>query len=468
VALLLVLGFAPQAAAQITLSQDFDSGSLNVEESVVSGTEITLEPRRFYGVDEYEWGGPRYRDWNWDWVFFRATGVQDESVSFRIPLEGSFLDSYRSEYRYLYSYDSVTWFFFDAATVDSTYYNFSNDAPFTEDEVYVAVNLPYTVQMTTDHTSSLRESPFVSRTASGDENFVIGRSAGGIDDLGRTISPQDIYAYMITDIAAAGSKVKIVLMAGNHSGEHLGNYLLQGMVDFLISSDPSASELRELADFYVYPQVDPDGRWAGYFRSNPENPELNHNRYWDDPTGFTDITIVRDAMLADTEGEVEVFFDCHDSGIWPTPGLFFIPTYSDPIFLRAIADLEPSIEHWRFVIAGDYTHYADGWALSSDGLNARYAYVPEPVAIPREPAEYYFNMGQSYMLALLEGLRASVDDDGDAGPGDADADVDESVDASPDADGGNVYPGGGGCGCSLGASNMVSQRAIALLLFPLD
>jgi hypothetical protein len=88
VALLLVFGFAPRAAAQITLSQDFDSGSLNVAESVVSGSEITLEPRRFYGVTEHEWLGWRGRTWNWQWVFFRATGVQDESVSFRIPLEG--------------------------------------------------------------------------------------------------------------------------------------------------------------------------------------------------------------------------------------------------------------------------------------------------------------------------------------------------------------------------------------------
>ena len=72
-------------------------------------------------------------------------------------------------------------------------------------------------------TESLKQYSYVQPTASGDENFSIattlGSTTGKLDFFGRAVPQHDILAYKITNEAATGPKTKVVLMAGNHSGE---------------------------------------------------------------------------------------------------------------------------------------------------------------------------------------------------------------------------------------------------------
>ena len=58
-----------------------------------------------------------------------------------------------------------------------------------------------------------------------------------------------------------------MLVGGVHANETLGNFTLEGLVDFLVSDDLEAAQLRRYAEFYVYPMANPDGRYAGYNRS---------------------------------------------------------------------------------------------------------------------------------------------------------------------------------------------------------
>ena len=429
---LLMLAVACGAASgQVALFQDFDSGSLDVVRSSInlsdpSAPVITLDPRN-------TWAN---RSSYWWWVHFRAEGLQDATPTFRITQRTSGL---RSEHRWLYSYDQTHWSYFDHGSAAGGVYQFSNNAAFTQDSVYVADMLPYPVARTEAHVASIRTSPYVHPTASANADLVIGQTpgtAGGdyygnpyYTELGGEVPSQNLYAFKITDAAANGPKTKIVVMVGNHSGEMLSHYAVEGMVDKLISNDAEMAALRQAAEFYVYPQVDPEGRYVGFYRTSPINPETDHNRLWSDFYGRGDpqfnpeVLAVEQAMRTDTDGGAEYFLDFHST--WETlEGYPYCNiALSESAFLLHLADREPEF------VDGMRTDplnsaYSQGWAALSPaegGLGAVYTGTPEFGMKPGQTPERLREIGAGFALAFYDTLAAGLPD---CDPGDADGDGD--------------------------------------------
>lgn len=377
------------AGVQISLSQDFDSGSLDVANSTVDGTTVSLVGRNTWTDLSY---ADRYR-----WVYFKASGVEGVRPQFNIAAY-TFLGSLH-DHRFVYSYDQTNWQFFDRGSISGMDYVFDNYQSFTQDEVYVAYSLPYPLARTQQHMAQVAASSYVRPTASGSADFAIGRSAGGVDDCDRAILPNDLYGYLITDPTLTGDRLKVVLAGGNHPCETMGSHALEGMIDFILSDDPIAVGLRAKADFYVYPQMNPDGRVAGYYRSTPENPDKDFNRYWHNPTGFTDMTAVRDAMLADTGGDVDYLFDFHGMfGPWTRPHYFAVrPSDVGSDFAAALARIEPEIVETATAATPGMLR---DWAMSWAGLKAEYAFTAEFGAHPGVLEERLDEMGANYARAL--------------------------------------------------------------------
>ena len=255
--LLLFLLSGSTAWGAITLDADFDHGGLDEANSFVSGNLVQLA-----GRDNYNTG-------QWKWLYFSAAGVNNQQPTFRIDDNFDTGGSDLVNHAMVYSYDQENWSFFEnnARNSSAGTFTFSNNTAFTQDEVWVAYGLPYPASRVASHTAQLVTNPWVSPTTSGNSALVIGQSPGGIDDLGRSIAPQDMFGYKISDLSEPGPKKKIALVSGVHSNETLGNYTLEGLVDFLVSDEWEAAVLRRYADFYVYPLANPDGRFAGYNRS---------------------------------------------------------------------------------------------------------------------------------------------------------------------------------------------------------
>ncbi len=403
-----LLALAAAGRAQIRLDQDFDSGSLNVAATTIDSTNplqplISLEPRRFAG----SWGGNHW------WVYFKLSGVQGLTPRFRIPTAGAF-QSYSNLHRWVYTTSPLnenSWRFFDHGSLSSGYFTFSNQAAFAAQDIHVAYGIPCTVSRTAANTRALVGHRFVSATRSGNASLVIGRTPGTTgghyrDDLGRTVPAQDLYAYKISDPAVPGPRRKVVITTGNHSGEHTGTWTLQGFVDFVVGNDPAAVELRRLAEVYVYPQSDPEGRHQGYFRSNPENPTRNHNRFWDQPAGFTDVTLVTRAMRLDTGGDVDFFFDFHSYGSATGIGFYRhstgVPT---SLYASHLRSLEPAL----LDMGGSQSNIglASVWAASNVGLRADVSLTPESGFLAGQPVRRYLELGENYARAVLLAIQKS-------------------------------------------------------------
>jgi hypothetical protein len=400
------------ASAVITLDAGFDSGGLclspsnacddNGVASTVSGNVVTL-----VGRDNFNAG-------TWKWIYFRADGVSGQQVMFQIGDDFATGGSSLNNHRMMYSYNQTDWFFFDNNNRIAPTFSFHNNLPFAQNSVYVGYGPAYPYQRTVDHTASIASSPWVSQTAAGNSSLVLGLSPGGTDDIGRTITPRNLYGYKITDPAETGPKQKIVLVSGVHANETLGNFTLEGLVDFLVSDDLEAGQLRRYAEFYVYPMANPDGRFAGYNRSTVQRVNVDPNRAWNPPTYYdpdevpvqtlSDIQEVGQSMRLDTGQNIDYMIDFH-STVNPSPhpyhhGLILPAWQSDPFWLSLLSR-EPNVITGNAALT-DFTVAKFG----RDVLNAEFSATFETVfpstlsGLPaNENVDRFLTLGRNFALA---------------------------------------------------------------------
>lgn len=266
----------------------------------------------------------------------------------------------------------------------------------------------YTPQMVRHHTRLLGELPWVSPTRSGDQNMVIGQTPGWPENPDfpddPAIPPQDIHAYQIGEASPQQASLKMLVAAGNHSTEFTGNWVLEGMADFLAGDDERADALRQRMFFLFYPDVNPEGRYMAVrnltlqaapdpeagtnmrYRGNPPvyaRGESDNNRIWNTNGTYSHIDTIKNAMKKDIGGSLHYLWDLHgpqDRANWRSPQG---RSAWDSPYGRALQEREPDV-----LIAGLPDGFKSGlsfdpgklsvWALVHDGLDTDYSYVYEP------------------------------------------------------------------------------------------
>ncbi len=283
----------------------------------------------------------------------------------------------------------------------------------------------YTLRMKREHLAQIRQSRYVSSTPAGDEHFVVGRTSGwdgnpetywtavhvppvtdpdGDPAMTPVIPTQPIHAYRITDPETDGLKTTIVLTDGNQS-EYPASWAFHATIDFLIGDDPRAAELRRRAVFYVYPLLNPDGR---FIMSREQNPELlaagwhNHKRVWDSVGLFSTVDTLTAAIRYDTGGQTDYFIDFH-AGM--TRSVTTEHLLDSPL-VRAMK----SRTHFD-VAAMTIRGAIQEWAARTDGLDATYVYTT--YMEDWDDLARCFEVGQAYGLSLHDVVtgRISAEED---------------------------------------------------------
>lgn len=264
----------------------------------------------------------------------------------------------------------------------------------------------YTTYRVADHVKAIAQSPYVSPTASSNQHLVFGKSRGWPQDP--EIPPHDLFAYKITAPAAQGNnRVKVIITGGTHNTEFTGSWALQGAVDLLLSDDPRAALLRRRAEFYVYPMVNPDGRYTLRGRGNPEiavHGHTDHNRIWNTEGVSTSADAHKAAMRRDPGGPVTYLFDFHSTY---ASKLHVHQSISESPFVRALFEREPNL---GINIRPGSVGGMRFWSSSPEGLNIPLAFTPE--LGHSETAERAMEIGRNYLLALHDVLSESATDGG--------------------------------------------------------
>jgi hypothetical protein len=206
--------------------------------------------------------------------------------------------------------DTDTWYLFDNVTIGAVDLEFYHDTPFPAGIIYVAAMPMYPFSRTQRKMAAWLANALVTDTASGTDGIVgndTARDAG--DGSGRTCPALPFYGFEIT--SGAGTKNNGLLTSGNHPSENIGRYMLEGAVDWLLTAGDLRDFLLDYFNFFVYPLLNPQGVWAGYFRSSPETPNSDNNRLWDG-TGVNEaVDAFKTAWGDDFETTMEVGLDYH-------------------------------------------------------------------------------------------------------------------------------------------------------------
>lgn len=229
----------------VVISSGFDGGnieSLNCE-----------DPQNIRLNIHYDAGDEFYQ-----WFYFRLTGTRGQRYTLHIENAGA--SSYPAgwkDYNVVASYDQSEWF-----RISTDYQNgvlsFSITAE--SDAIWFAYFAPYTLHQ---HNTLIAQCAAHSNVSA--------------QVLGQTLDGRDIDLLQIGD---ANKPLKIWAIARQHPGESMAEWWMEGYLDRLLDMDDAVSKaLLDKAVFYVVPNMNPDGTYRGYLRTNAAG--INLNREWD-------------------------------------------------------------------------------------------------------------------------------------------------------------------------------------------
>jgi len=103
-----------------------------------------------------------------------------------------------------------------------------------------------------------------------------------LNQIGQTLDGNPINMLVITNFndsfEVLANKKAIIFTGRVHPGESNSSYVIQGLIEFLLSNDQKANNLRKHYIFKIVPMLNPDGVIRGNFRMNSAGKDLN--RMW--------------------------------------------------------------------------------------------------------------------------------------------------------------------------------------------
>ncbi|MDF2178755.1 M14-type cytosolic carboxypeptidase [Aliiglaciecola sp. CAU 1673] len=148
--------------------------------------------------------------------------------------------------------------------------------------------------------------------------------------LGETLDGRDM--SLLTIGHEEPNKKKVWIIARQHPGETMAEWLIEGLLERLLDEDDGlARALFEQAVFYVVPNMNPDGAARGHLRTNAKG--INLNREWAHPSmeNSPEVFLVSKKMQ---ETGVDMFLDVHGDEALPynfVAGGEGTPNYNDKI-----------------------------------------------------------------------------------------------------------------------------------------
>ena len=254
----------------VHISANFDAGNIEIVDAG-DPAKLQLRIRKDHGSDHFQW------------FYFRVSGVRGHSLGLQLINAGqaSYVDGW-SDYRACYSYDRKTW----RRVEHTSYANGTLTIAHTpeHDAVWYAYFAPYSMEHHHELLGRCQLSPRVR-----------------LECLGQTLDGQDLDLLRVTEGGAepSTSKRQCWIIARQHPGESMAEHLMDGLLARLLDdSDPVARELLRRADFWIVPNMNPDGSRRGHLRTNAAGANLN--REWLEPTmaRSPEVFLVREKMQA--------------------------------------------------------------------------------------------------------------------------------------------------------------------------
>lgn len=290
----------PLLAQQPRIVSDFERGSIGSLKQVAPGK---FKGQTMHWIKEDRIGNQYY------WFYFQITDVKDKTIEFELD---NLVGVYRGNTHILYtpytqpvlSYDGEHWERVTAIKYDEETKTFNFKVTFDQEKAWLAYAHPYTYSQLMGYVAKSLDHPDVRLIAEG-----------------RSSENRIIPVLEVTDQAFSGPKKEVLIMAMQHPGEDCGSYLVEGMMDYLLSEEASA--IRKATVFHFIPMMNPDGMFHGTSRYNARMQDLNAS--WelqpDDPKTPAEVVFVKE-WLDQRKGKPDFYMDIHSHSQQRTEHVF--------------------------------------------------------------------------------------------------------------------------------------------------
>ena len=282
------------------ITANFDAGNIDVI-SLEDKKDIQLAIRPDVGEEFFQWFN------------FRLSGEIGEQYVLNIINAGaaSYLEGWEN-YQAVASYDREYWFRLPTSYQDGT---LTIVAELECDTIQIAYFAPYSYERHQDLLAAVQTHPLVS-----------------VEHLGETLDKRDLTLVKIADGDSSSDKSKrnIWITARQHPGETMAEWLVEGLLYSLLDSDNAIAKLLlEKANFYIVPNMNPDGSVRGHLRTNAVGTNLN--REWLSPSLEKSPEVFHVINKMEATG-VDLFYDVHGDEALPyvfLAGSQGTPSYND-------------------------------------------------------------------------------------------------------------------------------------------
>lgn len=328
----------------MTMTGDFDAGNTNPASSSVTNAGAA-EPDVYITPRQQTTEGTTA----WKQFAVKLTGALNKRPSFIVDISSRMNGGTGGDNRPWYSYDLETWF----RPSVTTNVNASNEltwqwgSAFTQDTVYIGYQPIYQLAQSkklidwafANYPDVVHRIPSVGD----DSDYAAGTVSGQTDDLSRSLSSQPIRGFGIwnsTEYPDDGlPKRTVVITGGIHAGEHVGDWIMDACVRWLVSSTSTeAQAIRKNFQILVYPNVNPVGRYGGHFRGqwDANYPQTGTNRDWNN-LNLESSQVLDGIFNTDLAGRAFVaYYEFHSwtstTGVYFSMGVSSAPTNAKSLF----------------------------------------------------------------------------------------------------------------------------------------
>lgn len=300
------------------INSQFDSGNIRVV-SCEDIENIVLEIEKDTHSDFFQW------------FHFKLHTNTFETHTISIQgLEQSAYPEGWTDYQALASYDHDTWF-----RVESSYHKGVLTINFTpeHESVYFAYFAPYSYE---------RHLQLVGLCQT---HFLCQHHLLGLTHDGREIN-----LLHVQDQQSDLPKHKIWITARQHPGETMAQWLVEGLLTRLLDEhDGIANALLQTCEFFIVPNMNPDGSVRGNLRTNALG--INLNREWQNPSieSSPEVYYVLEKM---NQTGVDCFIDVH--GDEALPYVFVAGCEGNPNYSDKISDLENTFKRSLLDVSAEF------------------------------------------------------------------------------------------------------------------
>lgn len=167
-------------------------------------------------------------------------------------------------------------------------------------------------------------------------------------ELGNTLDGRDMSMLQIG--MPEEGKLSIWIIARQHPGETMAEWLVEGLLNRLLDEDDGvARRLLDKAVFYIVPNMNPDGAARGHLRTNAVGSNLN--REWAKPSmdKSPEVYLVMQKMA---QTGVDLFLDMH--GDESIPYNFVAGSEGNPGYNQRIKQLEDTFKSALMTITPEF------------------------------------------------------------------------------------------------------------------